>query len=575
MTKRKNHIFLAVIISILVIIALFTIISNSLPYNQVDTVCYLNDQWNVTYNGDKYYNLTFEEIQEIPTTKYIKGDIVTLSTTLPQIDNFDFPSICFASNYCALNITLTNLTDGTEHNIYSYETDNFENNQFIGCNYQIINLPSDYTNYEITITIFCNTTSDVLPIELPIFSSYHNLIISFVNSHFYAICSGIASVIFGISFLFISLMFIGLSKTSKVQILSGLLCIDIGIWILNYYNITNLFFDSHNHHMTLVSYIAMFLIVPLAYMIIDEIHHAKNKLIFTFVSFLNVFIPIELLAFHFLKHIYLNETRVIYFLTAFVTFIFLTIYLISDIKNIYKDKRIKSASNRLQLYGIFAIGCSGIIEILLRTIKFIPSDLAESLRNFILPSGVMIYVITIILNYLIYSTEGLARAQQYEKLTELAYADSLTKLPNRAVSDYLSNKFATLNSNYCIVSIDINGLKEVNDTYGHVEGDKLITDFAKCLSKYFEDIGTCARIGGDEFIIYIEEIDVNVLKKRLDLMTLNFKSLDTRNSFGYTHSFAYGYAFKNSLENSTPHTVYMTADQLMYDMKRKQHGQKK
>lgn len=82
--------------------------------------------------------------------------------------------------------------------------------------------------------------------------------------------------------------------------------------------------------------------------------------------------------------------------------------------------------------------------------------------------------------------------------------DVLTGVLNRyafvaALNELDSKK--SLPSDLTIYSIDINGLKVVNDTLGHAAGDELICGAANCISKTFEKSGTCYRTGGDEFIV--------------------------------------------------------------------------
>ena len=55
------------------------------------------------------------------------------------------------------------------------------------------------------------------------------------------------------------------------------------------------------------------------------------------------------------------------------------------------------------------------------------------------------------------------------------------------------------------ISIDLNGLKRVNDTYGHVAGDELIRAAADCMKNSFNEYGKIYRIGGDEFAVIITE----------------------------------------------------------------------
>ena len=89
-------------------------------------------------------------------------------------------------------------------------------------------------------------------------------------------------------------------------------------------------------------------------------------------------------------------------------------------------------------------------------------------------------------------------------IQRLCYTDALTKLYNRTYFDVKIQELIN-NNNYPIGIIlgDINGIKIVNDTFGYLEGDKVIKKISKTLSKVCEDIGTIFRWGGDEFIILL------------------------------------------------------------------------
>ncbi|WP_031556777.1 GGDEF domain-containing protein [Lachnospira multipara] len=569
MTKEKiRTIILVTLVVVLILIPALAFSTSVTPKKQT---CLLTDEWDASFNDKLYTNINFKDLSTIDYGTFRKGDLVTISTMLPKL-NVDFPSLFFKSDYCAFTIELLDLNTGIKKQIYTYQMDRYNQRKFVGCDYHIINLPDNYYQYELIINCYINTTTKEFPLTTPTAGDTIDNTYMFISNYNLALSVSIFFLIFGISFLFISVMFAKESPTAKVQILNGILCIDIGIWLMTYYNLYNIFFESDN--MTLISYIALILIMPISYTIINEIHPSKNKTIFTIISFINVFVPIELLVLHMSDTVYLNETRTVYFVTVVITFICFFSYFIRDLINMNHDRRISSSSNRLQLYGIIIFGACGTLEFVVEYILKAPLPIRNIGKDLLIPLGTLVYLISVIFNYIIYSTEGLARNQQYKKLSELAYADSLTKLPNRAASDSIMKKLANSNKNYCIVSIDINNLKEVNDTYGHAQGDVLISDFSTCLVSFFDDIGVSARVGGDEFIIFIESIKQEDLEKRLQLLKISFKSL-TKPGQNYEHSFAYGYAFKNNLENPSPHSVYMTADQLMYNMKRQQHMNQK
>jgi diguanylate cyclase (GGDEF)-like protein/PAS domain S-box-containing protein len=101
--------------------------------------------------------------------------------------------------------------------------------------------------------------------------------------------------------------------------------------------------------------------------------------------------------------------------------------------------------------------------------------------------------------------------QTQEMLQRHAFHDPLTQLPNRSFfTDHLRR--ASLrpktepNYGFAVLFIDMDGLKKVNDQYGHHEGDELLTQFATRLEGSIRPGDLAARIGGDEFAIFLDEI---------------------------------------------------------------------
>lgn len=91
-----------------------------------------------------------------------------------------------------------------------------------------------------------------------------------------------------------------------------------------------------------------------------------------------------------------------------------------------------------------------------------------------------------------------------EKLYELAYYDTLTMLPNRLYfKKYLNNKVKENNKSekLCVIFIDLNRFKIINDTWGHAIGDKLLKEVSIRLKSLQNDKVNIFRLGGDEFVI--------------------------------------------------------------------------
>ncbi len=104
------------------------------------------------------------------------------------------------------------------------------------------------------------------------------------------------------------------------------------------------------------------------------------------------------------------------------------------------------------------------------------------------------------------------RKQLYRRLQHMAQYDDLTGLANRALlQDRLKTALARAKREQGRVSLlylDLNGFKQVNDTYGHAVGDLLLQEVARRLTQCVRASDTVARIGGDEFVVLLENLDL-------------------------------------------------------------------
>lgn len=101
---------------------------------------------------------------------------------------------------------------------------------------------------------------------------------------------------------------------------------------------------------------------------------------------------------------------------------------------------------------------------------------------------------------------------QQHQLKQMAYYDSLTSLPNRRYFEKKLNKeIATnrcCNQDACLIILDIDHFKLINDTYGHITGDSILKQIGYLLDKSIEH-AFCARWGGEEFTILLSNTSLN------------------------------------------------------------------
>lgn len=134
--------------------------------------------------------------------------------------------------------------------------------------------------------------------------------------------------------------------------------------------------------------------------------------------------------------------------------------------------------------------------------------------------------------------------EQNKKLNHIAYHDVLTQLPNRLLFlDRLeqSLKLAKRHSTHVsLLFLDLDRFKEINDTYGHEAGDRLLQETTKRLQQCVREYDTIARLGGDEFTIIIEgsenkkivDIIQDIIDKIKDPVFVNGNTLHTTFSIG-------------------------------------------
>ena len=99
----------------------------------------------------------------------------------------------------------------------------------------------------------------------------------------------------------------------------------------------------------------------------------------------------------------------------------------------------------------------------------------------------------------------LSQEEKNREIRLMAYKDPLTGLWNRAYIEEKVNEFANAKMKGSFMLLDLDNFKGINDTYGHVKGDAALVAFGKTLSSFVHSDDVVARIGGDEFAIFLKD----------------------------------------------------------------------
>lgn len=152
---------------------------------------------------------------------------------------------------------------------------------------------------------------------------------------------------------------------------------------------------------------------------------------------------------------------------------------------------------------------------------------------------------------------------------EIIFTDCLTGLYNRVYLEFLHKR--ACNKKDCWVSgimIDLNGFKQINDNYGHAEGDLALCIVADLLRKSFSEYGVVTRYAGDEFVIMLNSTDDQLIQKIIKSAKKNFVTENEKNDKPYQLSASMGYAITN-LSNETIDDFMNRIDEQMYQDKMK------
>lgn len=168
------------------------------------------------------------------------------------------------------------------------------------------------------------------------------------------------------------------------------------------------------------------------------------------------------------------------------------------------------------------------------------------------------------------------RKQMEQQLHRSAFYDKLTGTANRALFidrlKHVIERSHRYGESYAVLIMDMDNFKSVNDSYGHLIGDKLLAAFAQRVQQQLRPVDTCARFGGDEFILLIEEAggaeEVQYVAERIQkALNLPFVFDGHELRIGSSMGIAMG-----DKRYSTTQQILRDADMALYEAKRQGKG---
>lgn len=164
------------------------------------------------------------------------------------------------------------------------------------------------------------------------------------------------------------------------------------------------------------------------------------------------------------------------------------------------------------------------------------------------------------------------RQEMITKLENLSLMDDLTGLYNRR-GFYVAAKSEIKKSNQdgntlFLLYLDLDYLKEINDTWGHQIGDQALVQFVEILKSTFRKSDVMGRMGGDEFAVFARESMPDLPELLLDRVNKNLIALNVKKKFPFTLAMSAGTARYNPADPITIDELLKKADAGMYKAKK-------
>lgn len=156
------------------------------------------------------------------------------------------------------------------------------------------------------------------------------------------------------------------------------------------------------------------------------------------------------------------------------------------------------------------------------------------------------------------------------EIQDLTLRDELTGIHNVRGFYLLAEQSMLLakraGTEFGVLFVDLDNLKQINDSLGHAAGSTLLVETARLLSSTFRDTDVIGRVGGDEFVV-AGQFDQQTIKCAMNRLELCARSRATESNHSFPLSFSMGYA-PTLAPNESLKQLVMRADQAMYDNKR-------
>lgn len=548
--NKKSTGILSILLLLLLVIGYFVIQSWILQKVEASQIL-LNDNWTILVNGVEQESNSLKDTF-FPVTNI--GDRVELTTTLPE-QEMKRPVLQLWIFHSVIHV----FVDGEQ--VYSYGEQLHAAGKMVGNGMHRIDLPENCAAKELRICFDVtedNAYTAIKPIYLMSASSVYR---NFLLSNLVEIV--ISVFLIGAGFLLaIIVIFFGHGNREYINLFYvALFSIGVAIWMLSSYCIMQML-TSNLHLIAYFEYMSLYLApIPILLFIYHmQDNHIIRHLIVVLTSILVLF-DIVVLVLNYFDIYHLSKLLAVFHALAFCVIVLIFV------ANIVAWRMRKQKSDHMMLCGLAILILFVFGEIVRFNIdKYINLQKIE-LSKSILPIGVLVFMFTLMASYVYRLVHLFYESVERKTLLQMAYTDGLTCIANRAMCEKVFDEREEEKKPTTIINFDLNHFKQVNDTYGHSCGDTLLVEFARILTDVFGADGFVGRMGGDEFIVILDETDCSVIEKMISDLYDKISVINESGVHPYQMSVACGYSSTAENTEESLLKVYKASDKKMYEHK--------
>ena len=553
---RYSRIILAFfMLSIFVAVILISSNSIMIPYSEIYN---LEDGWDITLNGVKQSSdsLLYSGVGVVGY-----GDVVTLAKELP---NFGIENPCVAtySIHAMIDVYLD------KQQVYSYGRDYLFSNKTVPKHINYFPIGNDYAGKTLTIVLSGSRRNSFSGLSPVMVGNRGTLFTAHAIKMRYEILIGMFLIVLGCILMVLSPYMVIFHNNDTRLFFSGLISLLLGVYDYAYYGLIDLICGKAFTN-TVCEYSSIYNIPTAILGYLMSVYTGRVKKIFRALFYLNIVVFTAVFLLCVVGTSRISDFAGILHCLALFEAILVNVILIRDMfKNISRDENRIISSDTVFLIGLIMFMLLSVIDTIIYNAKKyfgVGGESSVKITGFLI--GAVIFVSGLLISYILYIIYNANLDSMQNRIASLAYTDPLTGLANRARCEQVMDLLTQEHVTYTIISMDLNKLKQVNDTLGHHEGDRLLSGFATILSDCFMDANLVGRMGGDEFIVILTEDRALNTTRRIHTFYSLMNDWNHKEQM-FQYSASYGYAYSYEVPSGSAQEVYMLADSRMYEMKK-------